>query len=141
MNAAEARERFASARVARLATVAVAGTPHLVPICFAMLSADVIASAVDHKPKRTASLQRLANIEANPCVALLADSWSEDWSQLWWARADGLARVVGSGEAPQLRERAAAELALKYPQYGARPPSGELIVIDVQRWSGWSASG
>ncbi len=141
MNEADARERFATARVARLATVAAAGAPHLVPISFAMPGADLIVSAVDHKPKRTTSLQRLANIEANPRVALLADCWSEDWSQLWWVRADGLARVVAPGDAPQLRELALAKLALKYPQYAARPPSGAMIVVEVQRWSGWRASG
>ena len=47
MTAPEVRERFASARVARLATVARDGRPHLVPIVYA-LGAGRIYHAVDH---------------------------------------------------------------------------------------------
>ncbi|HEV7885596.1 MAG TPA: pyridoxamine 5'-phosphate oxidase family protein, partial [Solirubrobacteraceae bacterium] len=60
MNATEARERFATARVARLATVGEDGAPHLVPIVFA-LDGDRIYHAVDRKPKRTTALRRVAN--------------------------------------------------------------------------------
>jgi len=52
-----ARERFATARVARLATTGPDG-PHVVPIVFA-LSGDTIFHAVDHKPKRTTALKRI----------------------------------------------------------------------------------
>src|SRR5262249_12517357 len=52
---AEARRRFAAARVARLATVAADGRPHLVPVTFAVRG-DVLVTAVDHKPKRTTRL-------------------------------------------------------------------------------------
>ena len=52
---------FAAARVARLATVGADGSPHLVPIVFA-LAGEVIHTAVDAKPKRHRALRRLANI-------------------------------------------------------------------------------
>ena len=133
MNAAEAREAFASARVARLATITPAGAPHIVPICFA-LHGDVIFSAIDHKPKRTSHPQRLSNISSEARVAVLADHYDEDWEKLWWVRADGRARVVSAGE------QAIALLARRYEQYRERPPRGEVIVIDVLRWSGWRAS-
>src|SRR5581483_6650946 len=42
----ELRDRFASGRVARLATVDAEGRPHLVPVVFAVV-ADTIYSAVD----------------------------------------------------------------------------------------------
>ncbi|KLL11112.1 MULTISPECIES: TIGR03668 family PPOX class F420-dependent oxidoreductase [Protofrankia] len=93
LDAGEARRRFAAARVARLATVDAAGQPHLVPVTFA-LQDNAIVTAVDHKPKRSTALRRLANIAANPRVALIADHYDEDWRTLWWARADGLARVI-----------------------------------------------
>src|SRR5690242_12438701 len=93
----EARERFAAARVARLATADAGGRPHLVPIVFAV-AGDEVFSAVDAKPKRTANLKRLANVRANPHVALLADHYDDDWSELWWARADGRARVLERDE-------------------------------------------
>ncbi|MEU2880678.1 hypothetical protein, partial [Streptomyces sp. NPDC007070] len=53
-----------------------------------------LVTAVDHKPKRTTRLARLADIEATPAVCLLVDSYEEDWDRLWWARADGTARIV-----------------------------------------------
>ena len=94
MDAETARELFASVRVARLATVDPGGRPHLVPITFA-LDGDAIVTAVDHKPKSTTKLRRLENIAANPEVSVLADRYEDDWSRLWWARADGTARVIG----------------------------------------------
>jgi PPOX class probable F420-dependent enzyme len=128
-----ARERFCSARVARLATVGEAG-PHIVPVVFAV-AGDVIYHAVDHKPKRTTALNRLANLRTDPRVALLADEYDEDWERLWWARADGTARVLAPGfpdAVEMLRER--------YPQYRARPPEGPVVAVDVARWSAWSAA-
>lgn len=133
MTPRQARERFAAARVARLATVDPTGHPHLVPIVFA-LDGDTVYSAVDAKPKRTTELRRLANVRANPFVCLLADHYSEDWSTLWWARADGTGRVVEPDTAEG--RRAIALLAERYPQQRA---VGAVLAIDVARWSGWSS--
>jgi PPOX class probable F420-dependent enzyme len=137
---AEARSRFAAARVARLATAGADRRPHLVPITFALLDESTLVSAVDHKPKRTTALRRLANIADNPHVAVLADHYSDDWSELWWARADGAARVLMPDEEPRLRGAALSALAERYPPYRETPPAGPLVVITVERWSGWSAS-
>ncbi len=139
MDAAEARARFATARIARLATVGEDGRPHLVVLCFAV-EHDTVFTAVDAKPKRTTRLRRLANIAANPAVALLVDHYDDaDWARLWWARADGDARVLGDddGRAALGREL----LAARYPQYRETPPGGPVIAVDVARWSGWTASG
>lgn len=136
MTEEEARRRFAAARVARLATADAAGRPHLVPIVFAVAT-DTVYSAVDHKPKRTTALRRLANMAENPVVALLADHYDDaDWSRLWWVRADGLARLVppGSEEA----RRAVTLLQARYPVYVDRPPAGPVLAVDVARWSGWT---
>ncbi|MEU4254276.1 TIGR03668 family PPOX class F420-dependent oxidoreductase [Amycolatopsis sp. NPDC026612] len=133
LSAAEARSRFASARVARLATVSPAGVPHLVPVTFAVRD-DVVVFAVDHKPKSTTSLRRLENIAENPAVCFLADGYSEDWSALWWTRADGVARVEPSRAEP------VAWLVAKYEQYAQRPPEHAVVVTDVHTWSGWAGS-
>ena len=138
MTAAEARRRFAAARVARLATADATGRPHVVPVVFAVAcDTDTVYSAVDDKPKRTTRLRRLANVAANPAVALLADHYDEDWDALWWVRADGTGRVLqpGDGEAA----RAVALLAARYGAYAARPPAGAVLAVDVTRWSGWAA--
>jgi PPOX class probable F420-dependent enzyme len=136
VDAGEARELLASARVARLATCDSGGRPHLVPITFA-IDEDTILTAVDHKPKRTIHLRRLANVEANPGVAVLADRYEEDWSKLWWARADGLARILQPGA--EDHANAVAQLAARYTQYAERRPEGPAIEISVSRWSGWRA--
>lgn len=132
----QARYWFRTARVARLATADPGARPHLVPVTFAV-DGDVLVTAVDHKPKSTTALRRLRNIEQNPQVTLLADDYSEDWDQLWWARADGAAEVVAAARHPELVEL----LAAKYEQYRERPPCLTLIVVRVERWSGWSATG
>jgi PPOX class probable F420-dependent enzyme len=139
-----ARELFASQRVARLATADQRGRPHLVPLVFVLadagpgdsLDAGRIYSVIDAKPKSGQPLRRLANIAVNPSVSLLADHYGDDWSQLWWARADGTARVLGLDEPESLA--ALEKLAQRYPQYRTEPPPGPMIAIDVQRWSGWA---
>jgi PPOX class probable F420-dependent enzyme len=136
VSAAEARRRFAAARVARLATVDARGHPHLVPIVFA-LARGTVYSVVDAKPKRTTELRRLQNVRSNPCVSVLVDHYDDaDWSALWWVRADGVARVVDLAE-PEARS-AVQLLAERHPQQRA---VGPVLAIDVERWSGWSARG
>jgi PPOX class probable F420-dependent enzyme len=133
VTANEARRRFASARVARLATADAAGRPHLVPIVFAV-EEDRVYSAVDAKPKRTTALRRLENVRENPAVALLVDHYEEDWDALWWVRADGRGRVL-EAESDEARH-AVALLSARYPQQRG---SGAVLAVDVERWSGWSA--
>jgi len=130
----EARARFATERVARLATADACGRPHLVPIVFA-LEDDRIYSAVDAKPKRTTALRRLANVRANPAVAVLVDHYDDDWDALWWVRADGRGRVLDpeAGEA----QRAIAMLRRRYARQRA---IGSVLAVDVARWIGWTAS-
>ena len=131
----DARQRFASAPVAQLATADARGVPHLVPVVFAV-SANVIYTAVDAKRKSSHRLRRMANIEVNPAVSLLADHYDDDWSTLWWVRADGTAQIHYSGE-----EMATAyfELRRKYVQYERIALDGPVIAVTVERWSGWQA--
>ncbi|WP_431969244.1 TIGR03668 family PPOX class F420-dependent oxidoreductase [Actinacidiphila sp. bgisy160] len=138
LTSGEARRRFTAARVAHLATADAAGVPHLVPVVFAV-DGDTVALAVDHKPKRTTHLKRLANIDANRSVCLLADHYDEDWDVLWWARADGTARVLPAAGGSAAAARLVALLTAKYPQYCGRPPGGPVVEISVRRWSGWRA--
>jgi PPOX class probable F420-dependent enzyme len=132
----EAQARFAAARVARLATAGRDGQPHVVPITFAV-DGDRIYTAVDHKPKTTRDLRRLRNIEENPHVAVLADHYAEDWATLWWVRVDGRAIIL---EGDMILERHLDALAERYEQYRQARPEGPVIVIEVDRWSGWAGS-
>lgn len=137
MTPERSRERFAAASHALLATADRSGAPHIVPIVFA-LAGDTIYNAVDRKPKRTTALRRLDNVRENPRAAVLAEHYDEDWTKLWWVRAEGAARVI---EADGTEGAAALELlAARYETYRRERPPGPLLAIDVTRWSGWAAA-
>ena len=126
----ECRRRLTEARVARLATADAAGRPHLIPITFVM-DGDELVFVIDLKPKTTTALKRLRNIEENPAVSVLADHYQDEWTQLWWVRADGSASIV---------EPTRTDLELlsaKYPQYRQAPPPGPAVRIAVTKLTGW----
>jgi PPOX class probable F420-dependent enzyme len=110
------------------------GRPHVVVVTFA-LAGDVVVTAVDHKPKSTQRLARLRHIEANPQVSLLVDHYDEDWSRLWWARAEGTAQVLTDAAE---RAEPVDRLVAKYPQYAQLRPAGPVIQVAVERWTGWT---
>ena len=132
------RASFGQSPVARLATVTPDGVPHLVPVVFAIdpNSTEIVYTAVDAKPKTTHRLRRLANIENNPQVSLLVDHYSDDWAQLWWVRADGIATIHHDGA--QMRTGYHL-LRAKYPQYQSVSLDGPVIAVALQRWSSWHA--
>jgi PPOX class probable F420-dependent enzyme len=122
-----------------MATVTEDGRPHLVPVTFAA-DGDCIYTAVDAKPKSKTTaggLQRLRNIRADPRVAVLADHYEDDWTSLWWVRADGRAAILDD---PQQMAAPIALLTARYPQYRDVRPPGPVIEIRVERWTGWAAS-
>ncbi len=132
---------FARSPVARLATSSPDGEPHLVPVVFAFDEdspdgRDVVYTAIDAKPKSTLRLRRLANIAGNARVSLLVDHYADDWTQLWWVRADGDAAVHYDGEAMHTAYRM---LRAKYLQYQSVSLNGPVIAITVHRWSSWHA--
>jgi PPOX class probable F420-dependent enzyme len=134
VNEGEARRRFGAAGSGHLASVRPNGTPHVVPFVF-VLRGDTIHWVVDRKPKRTARIARLDNIEANPSVEAVVDHYEDRWSSLWWVRASGRARVVSD---PAERTTALSALAAKYPQYQRAAPDGPVVAIDVGVWTWWS---
>lgn len=131
----DAAAMFAESPVAMLATVGAESAPHVVPVVFAV-HGDVVYTAVDAKRKTTQRLRRLANIEANPKVSMLVDHYDDDWSQLWWVRADGVAEIHYSGEEMAVGY---ALLRAKYPQYQRIALDGPVVTVEVQRWSSWRA--
>lgn len=136
MDLEDCRARAQEERSARLATSRSGGGIDLVPIVFAFVGDDLVF-AVDHKPKTTQRLQRLANIAADPQVTLLFDCYDDDWSQLWWVRMYGVATETDDAD-----ERTAAldALAAKYPQHAEQRPAGPVVQITPTEWTGWSYS-
>ena len=102
------------------------------------LDGDVVYTAVDQKPKSGRPLRRLRNVGENPLVTMLADHYSEDWETLWWVRADGRAAILTD------QRQMAAPLRLladRYWQYRQAPPTGPVVAVTVERWTGWTGVG
>jgi PPOX class probable F420-dependent enzyme len=127
-----------SARIAHLATADKSGRAHVVPICFAF-DGRLFYSSIDEKPKRTApqKLKRVRNIQENPQVALVIDSYNEDWRKLAYILVHGSARVLLSG----VNHRKAVKLLRrKYPQYRKmRIDRLPMILIRPKRATSWGA--
>ncbi len=140
LGSADARARFVQAHVIRLATVGSDSRPHLVPCTFAVDRSGRIVIGIDSKPKSSPNLRRLRNVAENPRVSLLADHYSADWAELWWARADGVAIVERSDAEHAEHAEHWRLLRAKYPQYAGQVVDGPVIAVRVTSWSGWSYS-
>lgn len=127
--------RFAAAPLAVLATAALDGQPHLIPVVFAVTH-DVLYTAVDAKRKSTQHLRRLANIAANPRVSLLVEHYSDDWHELWWVRADGIATLHEAGDEMAIGY---SLLRAKYPQYDRIALDGPVVSVAINQWRSWQA--
>jgi PPOX class probable F420-dependent enzyme len=128
-------QRFAGARVARLATTTADG-PRLVPVTFAWHRGTAVWAVDTAKPKRSRRLRRLDDLAADPRVALLADHYAEDWAELWWVELQGTAATL-EGEAAAA---ALDALAGRYPAYQAERPPGPVVAVTPRRWTWWSAT-
>jgi len=132
----EREGRFlANRRVGHLATSDARGTPHLVPVCFAV-SEDALYITIDQKPKGDVkALKRLRNITENPIAAFVADRWDEDWTRLGWVMLRGPAEILADGAEP---DRAQALLRSRFRQYQGMELAGlPVIAIRFGRVTSW----
>jgi hypothetical protein len=109
-----------------------------VPVAYAIDEDGYVGVPVDTvKPKVSTRLQRQRNLENDPRATLLGEQWDrDDWSQLWWVRAE----LRWQGDDAGREHSLAAQLAERYPQYEDQPFSRILVfrIVDV---TGWAASG
>ena len=132
---AECRRRLTGARHLVMGTAHPDRGVDLVPVV-AVVDRSTVWIPVDTvKPKSSTRLRRLANVEHDPRVALLAEHYDDDWSQLWWVRAHGTAREAAADELDHAR----AALARRYPDYADPSSIATALVVEIDRWSGWSA--
>jgi hypothetical protein len=140
LSEADALDRAAGADHGILATVHPARGADAVPACF-VIEGEVIAIPIDRiKPKRSTTLQRTRNLEADPRATLLCEHWdAADWSRLWWVRLT-LRRSV---EAAATTERLELALRQRYPQYETEPFAGILTfrIVAVLGWAAGEGSG
>ena len=109
-----------------------------VPVVYVVDADGYLGVPVDLvKPKSTLRLQRERNLEADPRATLLIEQWDrEDWSQLWWVRAE----LCWQGDDIAEREEPLAhDLARRYRQYRDRP-FARVLVLRIVAISGWAAS-
>jgi PPOX class probable F420-dependent enzyme len=132
----QAQRRFLdSRRVGHLATADASGTPHVVPVCFALAENDAYIT-IDEKPKgNPRGLKRLRNIAANPRTALVADRYDEDWRRLGWVLLRGRAEILDSGAEHDIAQEL---LRARYPQYREmRLAELPVIAIRIDSVVGW----
>lgn len=133
---------ISSQRVARLSTVDAEGKPSLVPVCFA-LDGETFYIALDTKPKSVppTRLKRVRNILANPNVALLLDSYYEDWTRLAYVMVNGTATIEEVGS--ERHVSAIDILREKYPQYREMPIEEQPVIaiapVSIRSWKGGAA--
>jgi nitroimidazol reductase NimA-like FMN-containing flavoprotein (pyridoxamine 5'-phosphate oxidase superfamily) len=116
-------EFLARQRVVHVATADARGAPHVVPVCAVLLDGRLYFGS-----GRTG--RKVANLRANPRVAVSADDYSESWSGLRGVVVTGTARVVtGAARFRRIRRL----LYAKYPQYPAESALDERdsVVIEV----------
>lgn len=88
------------------------------------------------KPKSSLRLQRERNLEFDSRATLLIDHWDpDDWSQLWWVRAE--LKWLGD-DAPDREESLAIRLAQRHAQYHDRP-FVRVLVLRIVAIYGWAA--
>ena len=128
----EARARLAAHDHGVLCTLHAERGVDAVPVVYA-LDDDYLGVPVDRvKPKASSRLQRERNLEADPRATLLVEHWDrDDWSQLWWVRAE----LHFEGDAaPAL----AALLAERFEQYRDQP-FDRVLLLRIVGITGWAA--
>lgn len=140
LDADDAMARFVEHDHGVLSTVHPVRGVDAVPVVYAVVSnpsGAAVGVPVDLvKPKASTRLQRERNVESDPRATLLIDHWdAEDWSRLWWVRAE-LRWIADPGA---LEDVIAEQLARRYPPYRDRP-FARVLVFRVGGVSGWSAA-
>ena len=138
LDADEARTRLAAHVHGVLATLHPERGPDPQPVVYAVSDDGHVGVPIDKvKPKASDRLQREDNLDADPRGALLVDLWDpEDWSRLWWVRAD-LQHVADPPA--ELVDELADRLARTVPQY-ADKPFHRVLVCRITRVTGWAAA-
>jgi len=138
LSADQARARLAANVHGVMCTMHPQRGPDPVPAVYAVNDDGYVGVPIDTvKPKASTRLKREDNLLADPRSALLVEHWdSEDWSRLWWVRAD-LEHV--EDPPASLTQDLGARLARTVPQY-ADQPFHRVVVCRIVAVTGWAAS-
>jgi nitroimidazol reductase NimA-like FMN-containing flavoprotein (pyridoxamine 5'-phosphate oxidase superfamily) len=110
-------------RVVHVATATPGGAPHVVPVCAVLVDGRLyFASGTTGR--------KIANLRANPRIAVSADDYTEAWGALRGLVVTGTARLI-TARGPFRRIRRL--LYAKYPQYPTESAieEGDSLVVEV----------
>lgn len=138
MDEGTARARLAAQVHGVLATMHPRRGPDPQPVVYAVSDDGHVGVPIDSvKPKSSTRLQREDNLAADPRGTLLIEHWeTEDWSRLWWVRAE-LRHVTDPPTS--VTDDLADRLARTVPQY-ADKPFHRVLVCRIVAVTGWSAA-
>lgn len=137
LNNDEARARLVAHDHGVLCTVHPERGVDSVPVVYAVDVEGFVGVPIDTvKPKTSFRLQRERNLEEDPRATLLIERWDrDDWSKLWWVRAE----LLWQPDADARTESLAALLANRYAQYRDRP-FAQVLVLRIVGLTGWAAA-
>lgn len=133
----QARTRLAAHDHGVLSTLHAERGVDAVPVVYAVDGDGFVGVPVDRvKPKASTRLQRERNLESDPRATLLIEHWDrDDWTKLWWVRAE-LQWLAGETVRAEGLGRLLAD---RYPQY-ADQPFERILVFRIVAITGWAAS-
>ena len=105
-----------------------------VPVTFIVDDGWIVIPVDTVKAKSTTRLQRLKNIVVDARVVVLVEHYEDDWTELWWVRANG--RAVEATPTDSWLDA----FADKYPAYKAPGSIASVILMTPSSVTGWSAA-
>jgi hypothetical protein len=134
----QARERLAAEVHGVLCTLHPTRGPDPQPVVYAVTDDGYLGVPIDTvKAKSSSRLKREDNLAADPRGTLLIEHWeTQDWSRLWWVRAELRHEPRPSDD---VITRLSGRLADTVPQYADRP-FHRILVCRVVGLTGWAAS-
>ena len=108
-----------------------------VPAVYAVDQGGYLGIAIDLvKPKTSSRLQRERNLAADPRATLLVEHWDrDDWSQLWWVRAE----LRWQRDLAEKESALAVRLAERFAQYRDQP-FVRVLAFQIVGVTGWAGS-
>ncbi len=135
-------ETLNNSKIARLATVDPENNqPYVVPVVFVFDGSNIFIP-IDDKPKKTMNsdeLKRVKNIQKNPNISFLIDTYDDNvWNNFSYLMK-GKARIVNVVNDTDTLKKAHFLLSEKYSQYKKRvvEMGDTCIVIDIQKTICW----
>ena len=135
LDSIDCRKRMDSSMFGVLGTVDPDRGTHLVPVVFAVSGDELVVPIDAVKPKATRQLRRIGNLRSDARASLVVDHRSDDWTELWWVRAD-----LGFLGTEDYTDGWRSRLANRYPQYREPGTVRSLLLFTIRSLSGWAAA-